>query len=106
MSPSAPRRSAVEFARIHIPCRRDRYTDKSGPDGGWPTPEPPHRINQIYLDPLAGGNEAASHPKVRFLNLTRVRGFTQDGEAGVAADAEDLDGRRQAPDRLRLPRGL
>lgn len=80
----------IEFARIHIPCRRDRYIDKSGPDGGWPTPEPPHRINQIYLDPLLA-NEAASHPKVRFLNLMRVRGFTQD-EAGVAAEAEDLEG--------------
>ena len=41
-----------DFARIHIPCRRDRYSDRSGPDGWWPTPEPPHRINQIYLDPL------------------------------------------------------
>ncbi len=34
-----------EFTRIPIPCRQDRYTDTSGPDGGWPTPEPPHRIN-------------------------------------------------------------
>ncbi|MDP1837053.1 MAG: FAD-dependent oxidoreductase [Reyranella sp.] len=80
----------IEFARIHIPCRRDRYTDRSGPDGGWPTPEPPHRINQIYLDPLLA-DAAAAHPKVRFLNLARVRGFTQD-EAGVTAEAEDLDG--------------
>ncbi len=80
----------IEFARIHIPCRRDRYTDKSGPDGGWPTPEPPHRINQIYLDPLLA-DAAAAHPKVRFLNRTRVRGFTQN-EAGVTAEAEDLEG--------------
>jgi 2-polyprenyl-6-methoxyphenol hydroxylase-like FAD-dependent oxidoreductase len=80
----------IEFARIHIPCRRDRYTDRSGPDGWWPTPEPPHRINQIYLDPLLA-HEAASHPKVRFLNLTRVRGFTQD-DAHVTAEAEDLEG--------------
>jgi 2-polyprenyl-6-methoxyphenol hydroxylase-like FAD-dependent oxidoreductase len=79
----------TEFARIHIPCRRDRYSDRSGPDGWWPTPEPPHRINQIYLDPLLAG-EAASRPRVRFLNLTRVLGFTQD-EAGVTAEAEDLD---------------
>ena len=44
--------TALEFARIHIPCRRDRYTDTTGPDGWWPTPEPPHRINQIYLEPV------------------------------------------------------
>jgi 2-polyprenyl-6-methoxyphenol hydroxylase-like FAD-dependent oxidoreductase len=43
--------TGIEFARIHIPCRRDRYTDRTGPDGWWPTPEPPHRINQIYLEP-------------------------------------------------------
>jgi len=78
----------TEFARIHIPCRRDRYTDKSGPDGWWPTPEPPHRINQIYLDPLLAA-EAAAHPRVRFMNLIRVSGFAQD-EAGVTVEAEDL----------------
>ncbi|MDP1964567.1 MAG: FAD-dependent oxidoreductase [Reyranella sp.] len=78
----------TEFARIHIPCRRDRYTDKSGPDGWWPTPEPPHRINQIYLDPLLAA-EAAAHPRVRFVNLMRVSGFTQD-EAGITVEAEDL----------------
>ncbi|MDP2333360.1 MAG: FAD-dependent oxidoreductase [Reyranella sp.] len=78
----------TEFARIHIPCRRDRYTDKSGPDGWWPTPEPPHRINQIYLDPLLAA-EAAAHRRVRFVNQLRVLGFTQD-EAGVTVEAEDL----------------
>ena len=55
--------TGIEFARIKIPCRRDRYTAKDGPDGWWPTPEPPHRINQIYLEPVlvayAGGDAAA-----------------------------------------------
>jgi 2-polyprenyl-6-methoxyphenol hydroxylase-like FAD-dependent oxidoreductase len=40
-----------ELTRIKIPCRRDRYTAKGGPDTWWPTPEPPHRINQIFLEP-------------------------------------------------------
>src|ERR1700709_1676404 len=31
-----------ELPRIRIPCRRDRFTSKDGPDCGWPTPEPPH----------------------------------------------------------------
>jgi len=78
-----------EFARIHIPCRRDRYADTSGPDGWWPTSEPPHRINQIYLDPLLAA-QAAAHPRVRFLNLARVLGFTQDAE-GATAEVEDLE---------------
>jgi 2-polyprenyl-6-methoxyphenol hydroxylase-like FAD-dependent oxidoreductase len=81
--------TGTEFARIHIPCRRDRYSDKSGPDGWWPTPEPPHRINQIYLDPLLA-EQAASRPQVQFLNRLRVLEFTQ-GDDGVTAEAEDLD---------------
>jgi len=89
------RTSAIgtDMARIQIPCRRDRYTRKDGPDGHWPTPEPPHRINQIYLDPLLA-EQAASRPNVRYLHRVRIHGFVQN-DAGVVADAEDLNtGRR------------
>ena len=41
-----------EITRIHIPGRRTRLTDHSGPDGWWPTPEPPHRLNQRYIEPI------------------------------------------------------
>jgi len=41
-----------ELTRIHIPCRRERFTVADGPDCNWPTPEPPHRINQIFLEPI------------------------------------------------------
>lgn len=75
---------AEDFARIQIPCRRDRYTRKDGPDGWWPTPEPPHRINQIYLDPLLA-DAARGRPNIRYLNDTRVTGFTQS-ETGAIAD--------------------
>ena len=76
-----------EFARIMIPCRRDRYTDQSGPDGWWPTPEPPHRINQIYLDPLLA-RLAGEHPRIRYFNQLELEGFTQT-EGGVTAEAID-----------------
>ena len=75
--------TGVEFARITIPCRRDRYSNTSGPDGWWPTPEPPHRINQIYLDPLLA-DLARAHPKIRLLNNTEIDGYTQTA-GGVAA---------------------
>ena len=78
-----------EFARIPIPCRADRYTSKDGPDTHWPTPEPPHRINQIFLEPLLVAH-AAAMPDLRLLNRTRVTGFTQNDE-GVMATAENLD---------------
>ena len=41
-----------EIARIRIPGRLTRFTDHSGPDGHWPTPEPPHRLNQRYIEPI------------------------------------------------------
>jgi len=78
-----------ELARIPIPCRRDRFSAKDGPDGWWPTPEPPHRINQIYLEPILF-EHAAAMPNVQVLNRTSIDAFAQD-EAGVTATARDLD---------------
>jgi 2-polyprenyl-6-methoxyphenol hydroxylase-like FAD-dependent oxidoreductase len=80
--------TGIEFARIHIPCRRDRYTDRSGPDGWWPTPEPPYRVNQIYLEPVLFA--AAASRGLRVLNRTRLTGFEQDAR-GVRAEARDLE---------------
>jgi 2-polyprenyl-6-methoxyphenol hydroxylase-like FAD-dependent oxidoreductase len=63
--------TGIEFARIHIPCRRDRFADKSGPDGHWPTPEPPHRANQIFMEPVLF-EHAASQPRITILNRKEV----------------------------------
>lgn len=81
--------TGMELSRITIPCRQDRYTDTAGPDGWWPTPEPPHRINQIYLEPILLEHTAAL-PQVTLLNRTQVSSFTQDA-TGVTAVATDLD---------------
>ncbi|MEO8057682.1 MAG: FAD-dependent oxidoreductase [Burkholderiales bacterium] len=81
--------TGTELARIPIPCRRDRYTDTSGPDGWWPTPEPPHRINQIYLEPLLL-RHAAALPGVALHNRSQVVDFTQDAD-GVTVELLDLD---------------
>ncbi|WP_454902579.1 FAD-dependent oxidoreductase [Variovorax gossypii] len=81
--------TGTELTRIAIPCRRDRYTDTAGPDGWWPTPEPPHRINQIYLEPILLKHTAAL-PGVQLLNRTQFAGFTQDDD-GVTAIATDMD---------------
>jgi 2-polyprenyl-6-methoxyphenol hydroxylase-like FAD-dependent oxidoreductase len=81
--------TGIELARIVIPCRADRYTDRSGPDGWWPTAEPPHRINQIYLEPVLFAH-VESMPGVRILNRTEVESFAQ-GDEGVTATLRDLD---------------
>src|SRR5690349_4850983 len=75
-----------ELSRIPIPARQDRYTASGGPDTWWPTPEPPHRINQIYLEPVLFAH-AESTPGVTILSRTRITDFRQDSE-GVHASGE------------------
>lgn len=81
--------TGIEFARIHIPCRRDRYIDKSGPDGHWPTPEPPHRVNQTFLEPVLF-EHAAALTRVRILNRSQVESLEQ-GDDEVVATVRNLD---------------
>jgi 2-polyprenyl-6-methoxyphenol hydroxylase-like FAD-dependent oxidoreductase len=81
--------TGLELTRIPIPCRRDRYTVKDGPDGWWPTSEPPHRINQIYLEPILF-RHAADIARVRILSRTSIDAVVQ-GEDGVLATARNLD---------------
>ena len=78
-----------ELSRIHIPARATRYTDTSGPDGWWPTPEPPHRINQIFLEPILFAH-AEAKAGIAIRNRCEATGFVQD-EDGVAVEARDLD---------------
>lgn len=79
-----------ELTRIRIPSRAERFTEADdGPDGWWPTAEPPHRINQIFLEPILA-RAAASAPGITALHRTEVTGFVQDRD-GVRATARSLD---------------
>lgn len=78
-----------ELSRIPIPARRDRYTARGGPDTDWPTAEPPHRINQIFLEPVLFAH-AQTMPGLRILNRTRIDDVAQD-DAGVTATGVNLD---------------
>jgi 2-polyprenyl-6-methoxyphenol hydroxylase-like FAD-dependent oxidoreductase len=78
-----------EFARIPIPGRRERFSSPDSPDSWWPTPEPPHRCNQIYFEPLLF-DRAAELDGITILNRTRVDGFDQ-GEDGVTVTVTNLD---------------
>lgn len=81
-----------ELARIRIPSRAERFTDAdNGPDSTWPTPEPPHRINQIYLEPILARHASAAG-QVTVLYRTEVTAFTQDND-GVLVRARGLDSR-------------
>jgi 2-polyprenyl-6-methoxyphenol hydroxylase-like FAD-dependent oxidoreductase len=78
-----------ELTRIKIPCRRDRFTDTDCADGNWPTPEPPHRINQIFLEPILF-EHAAHQPRITIVNRTSAEDVViRDDGADVAL--RDLD---------------
>ena len=81
--------TGIELSRIPIPARKDRYTATGGPDTWWPTPEPPHRINQIYLEPVLFAHAQAT-PRLTILNRTRIDTFDQD-DSGVIARGVNLD---------------
>ena len=78
-----------ELTRIHIPCRRDRFTATDGPDCNWPTPEPPHRINQIFLEPILF-EHAAAQSRIRIINRTSVEDVVVE-EARARVNLRDLD---------------
>ena len=78
-----------ELSRIPIPCRRDRYTASGGPDTWWPTAEPPHRINQIYLEPKLSAH-AETIAGLTLLNRVEINSFEQTPE-GVTAQGTQLD---------------
>jgi 2-polyprenyl-6-methoxyphenol hydroxylase-like FAD-dependent oxidoreductase len=78
-----------EVTRIHIPGRLTRKTDTSGPDGWWPTPEPPHRINQRFLEPILLAH-ARRQPAITLAHRERVTGFTEH-DRGLVVDVRHED---------------
>src|SRR5262245_6031181 len=87
------RATGYELARIPIPCRRDRYTSTHGPDTQWPTPEPPHRINQIFFEPILF-RHAVQMPKLKVINRAQVESYEQraDGVRRPAARSATAGG--------------
>jgi 2-polyprenyl-6-methoxyphenol hydroxylase-like FAD-dependent oxidoreductase len=70
-----------EITRIPIPSAAERRTTFDGPDTWWPTPEPAHRINQIYLEPILFAC-ALAQPNISILNETELVAVEQD-DTGV-----------------------
>src|ERR1700716_818860 len=78
-----------ELTRIKIPCRRDRFTATDGPDCNWLTPEPPHRINQIFLEPILF-EHAAAQSRIRIINRTSVEDVVVE-DSSASMSLRDLD---------------
>ncbi len=81
--------TGAELTRIEIPCRRDRFTRQDGPDCNWPTPEPPHRINQIFLEPILF-EHAAAQGRIRIVNRTSAEDVRIE-ETSASLALRDLD---------------
>src|SRR5205085_6994867 len=80
--------TGIELARIPIPSRVARFSARGGHDTWWPTPEPPHRVNQIFLEPVLRAH-AAAMSRVRILHGCRLEDFVQN-DTGVIAIVRDL----------------
>jgi 2-polyprenyl-6-methoxyphenol hydroxylase-like FAD-dependent oxidoreductase len=91
--------TGAELSRIRLPSRAGRLRGEEGDDSWWPTPEPPHRINQLFLEPLLFAH-AAAQPRIRILNRMQFEELAQDGQ-GVASVARDLDSDQQVSIRSR-----
>src|SRR5271169_6140602 len=48
-----------DLSRIVLPSPAGRARGEQGADTWWPTPEPPHRINQIFTEPILAAHAAA-----------------------------------------------
>src|SRR5262247_1944709 len=81
--------TGMELSRIKLPSRAGRACGEQGDDSWWPTPEPPHRINQLFLEPVLFAH-AAAQPRIRILNRTQFEELSQDRQ-GVTAVAQNLD---------------
>jgi 2-polyprenyl-6-methoxyphenol hydroxylase-like FAD-dependent oxidoreductase len=81
--------TGAELSRIRLPSRAGRLRGEKGDDSWWATPEPTHRINQLFLEPILFAH-AAAHPRIRIINRMKFEEFSQNAH-GVKAVARDLD---------------
>jgi 2-polyprenyl-6-methoxyphenol hydroxylase-like FAD-dependent oxidoreductase len=82
--------TGIELGRVVLPSRDGRAAHASGADSDWPTPEPPHRINQRFLEPILE-RHARDLPHVTVLNQTRFLDLEQFDDY-VLARVCDVDG--------------
>ena len=79
-----------ELARFQIPSRDQAAAQNSFGDYGqnaWPTPELPHRAQQMYIEPILAA-QAASYPSVQVKFGLRASALS-DAADGVTAEITD-----------------
>lgn len=69
--------TSEDLSRTPIPSRETRFTATGGSDTWWPTPEPPHRVNQIFLEPVLA-EQAQETSGLSLWHTTTALNFEQD----------------------------
>lgn len=79
-----------DFGRIPIAGRAGRTRGDRSVDDWWPTPEPPHRVNQLFMEPILF-DHASTRAKLRLVNEVDVVSLREHGDR-VVVSAQHRDG--------------
>lgn len=93
------RLAGTELARFRIPSAEQAAAKTTFGDYGeesWPTPELPHRAQQMYIEPILKA-QAEAYPSVELRFGARAEGVRDDGDGdGVSVEYTDVaTGRRE-----------
>lgn len=80
-----------ELCRIPIPPRRDRFGTSGYADSNWPTPEPPHRCNQMYFEPVLR-RHLADNTLITVVYEVEVEAVEQDADGATVIGRDTATG--------------
>ncbi len=81
--------TGIELSRLVLPSRNGRKQGVPSPDSNWPTPEPSHRVNQLFFEPLIF-EHASKQSRITILNRHEFVEYVQEKDR-VIARVRDLD---------------
>jgi 2-polyprenyl-6-methoxyphenol hydroxylase-like FAD-dependent oxidoreductase len=83
-----------ELARVHLPSSSMRHQATGSLDEGWPTPEPQHRISQLFLEPILA-EHLRTFPGVTLRYGWKVEAIDNEHDQVVVHAVEVDTGRRE-----------
>lgn len=86
---SATSVTGIELSRLVLPSRNGRKQGVTSPDSWWPTPEPSHRVNQLFFEPVIF-EHASKQPRITILNRHEFVEYVQES-ARVIVRVRDLE---------------
>ena len=78
-----------DLSRTILPSPAGRARGEAGADTWWPTPEPPHRVNQVVTEPILT-RHAVAMDGLTLRNRAQVEAIAQDAD-GVTVTVRDLE---------------